>query len=95
MMLRHDLRTDAHICGTSASQASLFVHHGRGVNWVYYVLHYLLIKWNVAGALSPSAAYPAYNYIYIATTGIHLRDYWETFDYRDILEMSLQVLLHI
>ena len=34
MMLRPDLRTDAHICGTSASQASLFVHHGRAVNRV-------------------------------------------------------------
>ena len=35
MMLRQDLRTDAQICGKSASQASLFVHHGRGVNRVY------------------------------------------------------------
>ena len=35
MMLRHNLRTDAHICGKSASQASLFVRHGRGVNRVY------------------------------------------------------------
>ena len=35
MMLRHDLRTDAQICGKSASHASLFVHHGRGVNRVY------------------------------------------------------------
>ena len=35
MMLRHNLRTDAHICGKSASQASLFVCHGRGVNRVY------------------------------------------------------------
>ena len=32
MMLRHNLRTDAQICGKSASQASLFVRHGRGVN---------------------------------------------------------------
>ena len=37
MMLRHNLRTDAQICGKSASQASLFV---RGVNRVYD------IKWN-------------------------------------------------
>ena len=36
MMLRHDLRTDAHICGKSARQASLFGHHGRDVNRVYY-----------------------------------------------------------
>ena len=35
MMLRHDLRTDVQICGKSASQASLFVRHGRGVNRVY------------------------------------------------------------
>ena len=35
MMLRHDLRTDVHICGKFASQASLFVHHGRDVNIVY------------------------------------------------------------
>ena len=35
MMLRHNLRTDAQICGKSASQASLFVRHGRGVNRVY------------------------------------------------------------
>ena len=34
MMLGHDLRTDAQICGKFASQASLFVHHGRGVNMV-------------------------------------------------------------
>ena len=34
MMLRHDLRTDAQICGKFASQASLFVHHGRDVNRV-------------------------------------------------------------
>ena len=32
MMLRHNLRTDAQICGKSATQASLFVRHGRGVN---------------------------------------------------------------
>ena len=38
MMLRHDLRTDAHICGKFASQPSLFVHHGRGVNRVYCVV---------------------------------------------------------
>ena len=37
MMLRHNLRTDAHICGKSATQASLFVRHGRGVNRVYYI----------------------------------------------------------
>ena len=36
MMLRHNLRTDAQICGKSATQDSLFVRHGRGVNWVYY-----------------------------------------------------------
>ena len=36
MMLRHDLRTDAQICGNFASQASLFVHHGRDVNRVYF-----------------------------------------------------------
>ena len=35
MMLRHNLRTDAQICGKSATQASLFVRHGRGVNRVY------------------------------------------------------------
>ena len=35
MMLHHNLRTDAHICGKSASQAYLFVRHGRGVNRVY------------------------------------------------------------
>ena len=35
MMLRDDLRTDAQICGKFASQASLFVHHGRDVNRVY------------------------------------------------------------
>ena len=40
MMLRHNLRTDAQICGKSASQASLFVRHGRGVNRVYTRLHY-------------------------------------------------------
>ena len=36
MMLRHNLRTDAQICGKSATQASLFVRHGHGVNRVYY-----------------------------------------------------------
>ena len=35
MMLRHNVRTDAQICGKSATQASLFVRHGRGVNKVY------------------------------------------------------------
>ena len=35
MMLLHNLRTDAQICGKSATQASLFVRHGRGVNRVY------------------------------------------------------------
>ena len=35
MMLSHNLRTDAQICGKSATQASLFVRHGRGVNRVY------------------------------------------------------------
>ena len=35
MMLRHNLRTDVQICGKSATQASLFVRHGRGVNRVY------------------------------------------------------------
>ena len=35
MMLRHNLRTDAQICGKSATQASLFVRHGRGVNSFY------------------------------------------------------------
>ena len=34
-MLRHNVHTDAQICGKSASQASLFVRHGRGVNRVY------------------------------------------------------------
>ena len=34
MMLRHNLRTDAQICGKSATQAYLFVRHGRGVNRV-------------------------------------------------------------
>ena len=34
MMLRHNLRTDAQICGKSASQVALFVRHGRGVNRV-------------------------------------------------------------
>ena len=37
MMLRNNLRTDAQICGKSASQASLFVRHGRGVNRVYCI----------------------------------------------------------
>ena len=37
MILRHNLRTDAQICGKSASQPSLFVRHGRGVNRVYWV----------------------------------------------------------
>ena len=36
MMLHHNLRTDAQICGKSATQASLFVRHGRGVNRVYW-----------------------------------------------------------
>ena len=40
MMLRHNLRTDAQICGKSATQASLFVRHGRGVNRVYSVLFF-------------------------------------------------------
>ena len=35
MMLHHNLRTDAQICGKSATQPSLFVRHGRGVNRVY------------------------------------------------------------
>ena len=35
MMLRHNLHTNAQICGKSATQASLFVRHGRGVNRVY------------------------------------------------------------
>ena len=35
MILRHNLRTDAQICGKSATQASLFVRHGRGVNRAY------------------------------------------------------------
>ena len=39
MMLRHDLRTDAQICLKFASQASLFVHHGRDVNRVYCCVH--------------------------------------------------------
>ena len=39
MMLRHNLRTDAQICGKSASQASIFVRHGRGVNRVYCFHH--------------------------------------------------------
>ena len=43
MMLRHDLRTDAQICGKSASQASLFVRHGRGVNRVYWSTHLVVI----------------------------------------------------
>ena len=38
MMLRQDLRTDAQIYGKSASQAYIFVHHGRGVNRVYCVV---------------------------------------------------------
>ena len=44
MMLRHNLRTDVHICSKSANQASLFVHHGRGVNMVYCINfpHFLL-----------------------------------------------------
>ena len=37
MMLRHDLRTDVQICGKSATQASLFVRHGCGVNRVYCI----------------------------------------------------------
>ena len=35
VMLCHNLRTDAQIFGKSATQASLFVRHGRGVNRVY------------------------------------------------------------
>ena len=35
MILRHDLGTDAQICGIFASQASFFVHYGRDVNRVY------------------------------------------------------------
>ena len=35
MKLRHSLRTDAQICGKSATQAYLFVRHGLGVNMVY------------------------------------------------------------
>ena len=35
LMLRHNLRTDAQMCSKSATQASLFVRHGRGVNRVY------------------------------------------------------------
>ena len=35
MMLRHNLRTDEQICVKSATQASFFVRHGRGVNRVY------------------------------------------------------------
>ena len=34
MMLRHNVRTDAQICGKSARQASLFVRLGRGMNRV-------------------------------------------------------------
>ena len=37
MMLRHNLRTDVQNCGKSATQASLFVRHGRGVNRVYSI----------------------------------------------------------
>ena len=44
MMLRHDLRTDAQICGKSATQASIFVHHGRDVNRVYYYQGSYLFK---------------------------------------------------
>ena len=47
MMLRHNLRTDAHICGKSATQASLFVRHGRGVNRVYCMQPVLYYTTNV------------------------------------------------
>ena len=40
MMLRHYLRTDAQISGKIASQASLFLHHGRDVNRVYSDLQF-------------------------------------------------------
>ena len=43
MMLRHNLRTDAQICGKSANQASLFVRHGRGVNRVYCFIENMLV----------------------------------------------------
>ena len=51
MMLRHNLRTDAQMCGKSATQASLFVRHGRGVNRVYWVSSSCLI--GEAGFLFP------------------------------------------
>ena len=44
MILRHDLRTDAQIGGKFASQASLFVHHGRDVNRVYCCVHMLTFR---------------------------------------------------
>ena len=50
MMLRHNLRTDAQICGKSATQASLFVRHGRGVNRVYRIL--LLSSMSFSGDLT-------------------------------------------
>ena len=49
MMLRHNLRTDAQSCGKSATQASLFVRHGRGVNRVYCIYHFESIILVVGG----------------------------------------------
>ena len=52
MMLHHNLRTDAQICGTSATQASLFVRHGRGVNRVYlHVRFEQNLRWAQVGLL--------------------------------------------
>ena len=56
MMLRHNLRTDAYICGKSASQASLFVRHGRGVNRVHCCQANF---WNQALVLAPKIPEPS------------------------------------
>ena len=46
-MIRHDLHTGAQICGKSATQASLFVRHGRGVNRVYRLPYLVTIVTNM------------------------------------------------
>ena len=51
MMLSQDLRTDAQICGKSASQASLFVHHGHGVNRVYCLVN---VVWVTLSEVMPA-----------------------------------------
>ena len=60
MMLRHNLRTDAQICGKSATQASLFVRHGHGVN-------------SRAGTNTPSDEYDSYREYRVANTNMYSR----------------------